>query len=175
MSTPMETEVSSSLSALRGVWYLKIPDVPRFSGNTFRANIPRPFDYIALCAAGIVAFECKQTKNRTRFDLSNISSHQIENMARIESLGGYSYLLINIRATTESPRVNRMFALSPSQIIYWYYEQADRASITYKWLEDNTISIPRIKLPSGKYGWDLRILSPLRECSYDRGTDNTLF
>lgn len=160
MPTAMESEVSATLSALRDCMYLKVPDVPRYSGSTMRANIPRPFDYIAFCPSSVVGIECKQSRNRTSFPLSNIHAHQIEALCRMEALSHYSYMLINVRLTKNSPRSNEMFALTGGEIAYWYYIQTDRKSIPVDALRSIAVPVPRIKLPSGRYGWDLRVLPP---------------
>lgn len=173
MATAMESEVSRSLSALRDCWYLKIPDVPRFGGSTMRADIPRPFDYIAVCSRSmVVGIECKETKSHTSLPLGNISPHQVEALCRFESLGAHSYLLVNMRATKHKPRINLMFALSAEQCATWYYMRTDRKSISIEWMNENAIAIPRIKLPlDNAYGWDLRKIAPFNTLDYRRPHD----
>lgn len=175
LGNALETEVSSSLSAMCGIWYTKIPDIPRFTGDTFRASIPRPFDYITVSQEGVVAIECKQSRNATNFPLSNIRPQQITEMAHLCSLGLSAYFLINVRLTKQTPRSNRTFAITPEQIIEWYYQQSKRASIPVPHIEQEYIEVPRIKIPNTqKYGWDLRILPPLGECDFYRGEEPRL-
>lgn len=174
MATTMEAEVSLTLREMRGVWYTKIPDIPRFAGHTFRAHIPRPFDYIALTRKGTVAIECKQTQSTSRLDLNYVPDHQVKALGHFTSLGGYAYLLVNFRNTKTKPRTNVMFAIEVEQLMYWCYQQDKRHSIPLDWMVENCLEIPRIKLPCGKYGWDLRILSPMRDCDYRRPLDTLL-
>jgi len=172
MATIMEAEVSASLKALEGVWYLKVSDIPRYGGDTFRANIPRPFDYIVLNEGTFMGIECKQSQNPTSLPLGNISEHQVEALSEIEKCGGVGYLLVNVRLTKSSPRSNKMFALTAEQVDYWWNGQDERKSIPVPWMVENCPEVKRVKLPnSDNYGWDLRILSPLRECEYDRGDE----
>jgi len=172
--TPMETEISRTFSALRDCWSIKLPDVPRFQGSTMRANIPRPFDYITLCRDGVVGIECKQTKNKTSLPLGNISEHQVEALREFARLGGYAYLLVNFRLTSSKPKRNIMFALSSEQCYYWYSIQQERRSIPFRWMSDNCVAIPRIRLPNGQYGWDIRVLAPFSGLDFYRGGSATL-
>jgi penicillin-binding protein-related factor A (putative recombinase) len=166
MANALETEISQSLKAMRGVWYLKIPDVPRFTGSTMRANIPRPFDYIILCESKVVAIECKQTKIRTRFDLGNMKAKQCEQLARFYCSGGIGYVVVNFRNTNSAPRRNVSYCLSVEDLLYWYYQQ-ERSSIPYQWIEQNCTAIPRLKIAQGRYGWDLRVCEPFTSCKVD--------
>lgn len=179
----METEVSSSLAALEGVWYTKIPDIPRYSGDTFRASIPRPFDYVALCNGVFVGIECKQSRNPTSLPLSNIKDHQVEAILNVEKCGGLGYLLVNVRITKSSPRSNRMFAMTADEVNYWCNEQDERESIPVPWsktgqewgMNEEIIEVNRVKIPnSDKYGWDLRILSPFTDSEFERGDEPRL-
>lgn len=171
----MESEVSASLKALENVWYLKVPDIPRFGGDTFRANIPRPFDHIVLRNGTFIGIECKQSKNATSLPFGSISDHQVDALLEIEKCGGVGYLLVNVRLTKSSPRSNKMFALTVEELDYWYNEQDERKSIEVPWMAENCIEVNRVKLPnSNKYGWDLTILPPLRNCAYNRGDEPRL-
>ena len=152
MANALEQEISTSLSIMKDTWYMKIPD----SGSN--RYVSRPFDHIAIIDGSIIAIECKQTRISTSFPLSNIRSHQIVSMAMAESSGAKSYLLINIRDTKSSPRVNELYALNVDQVIHWYYQQSDRASIPVSWLEGHAVKLERLKVKQGKYGWRLRSL-----------------
>jgi hypothetical protein len=176
VSTIMESEVSLSLKALEDVWYTKIPDIPRFGGDTFRANIPRPFDYVALCNGTFIGIECKQSQNPSSLPLGNISEHQVNALNEVEKCGGVGYMLVNVRLTKSSRRVNKMFAITPEWVDYWYSGKGGRKSIPVSWMEENCIEVKRVKLPDcGKYGWDLRILSPFRDSEFVREDGLTLF
>lgn len=169
----METEISSSLKALEDVWYTKVYDMPRIKGSRF--GVSRPFDFIALCNGTFIGIEAKQSRNATSLPFANLKNHQVEALKEIERCGGVGYLLVNVRLTKSSPQSNRMFALTPRQVEYWWNIQDERKSIPVSWMEENCIEVKRVKLPnSDKYGWDLRILSPLRESDYDRGDEPRL-
>jgi recombination protein U len=151
---------------------MKVPDVPRFSGSTMRANIPRPFDYLSLYKSVPVAVECKQTRTRTRFDLSNMRPQQYEQLGQFAAMGGVSYVLVNFRNTKSSPRRNVCYCLDVEDLLRWAFLETDweaeagklRKSIPYEWFEQNCIELPRAKIDEGRYGWDLRAVYPFEDC-----------
>lgn len=152
MANVLEVEVSASLSEMRDTWFIKIPDSP------FGTYTSRPFDFICISKGIAVGIECKQCRSRTSFPLANIQPHQIVEVSQVEFLGGRSCFLINMRATKGSPRSNKLFALTPDQIIHWYYIQSDRSSIPVEWMIENCIELDRIKIDDAKYGWDMQSL-----------------
>jgi recombination protein U len=151
MANAFEVETSYSLRSMDKTWFIKIPDSP------FGTYQSRPFDFIFVSRGKTVCIECKQTRTSTSFPLQNIRAHQVAELAEVEYLGCSSYLLVNVRATKGSPRVNELYALTPEQVIYWFYMQSDRASIPTEWMRENCINISRIKIDK-RYGWDLSIL-----------------
>ncbi|GED71210.1 Holliday junction resolvase RecU [Brevibacillus reuszeri] len=55
-------------------------------------------DYDGVYRGRAVYFEAKSTRDRTRFDLDNISKHQIEHLEKTEKMGAVCFLLIEFSA-----------------------------------------------------------------------------
>lgn len=73
---------------------LKIP-VPMIF--TKKGLIPQPstVDFAGLLKGGqFIAFDAKQTKVKTRFDLGNIHQHQLEYLNLVRDLDGLAFFLI---------------------------------------------------------------------------------
>lgn len=52
-------------------------------------------DFAGLLAGGkFIAFDAKETKVKTRFDLSNIHQHQLEYLMMVKELKGIAFFLI---------------------------------------------------------------------------------
>lgn len=52
-------------------------------------------DFVGTMAGGrAVAFDAKETKNKTRFELKNIKAHQIEFLEHFQKLGGAAFFII---------------------------------------------------------------------------------
>jgi recombination protein U len=52
-------------------------------------------DFAGLIKGGkFIAFDAKETKVKTRFDLSNIHQHQLEYLMMVRELGGLAFFLI---------------------------------------------------------------------------------
>jgi len=158
-----EAEVSTSLKALQGVWMLKVPDVSFFPRGQSPKRIRRPFDFVALYQGQAIALECKQVGISTRFDLGRMRPHQPEALAHFERAGGVSYVLMNFR----TPDENRVFALPVEALVHQYFLEAS-ASIPRNWIEENLVEAKRVRLPSNRYGWDLRCLEPFAQADFYR-------
>lgn len=73
---------------------LKIP-VPII--RTRKGLIPKPstVDFAGLLEGGtFIAFDAKETKVKTRFDLKNIHQHQLEYLNAVRDLGGLAFFLV---------------------------------------------------------------------------------
>lgn len=63
---------------------------------------PSTVDYVGLLHGGqFIAFDAKQTKVETRFDLSNIKAHQREYLNYVEDLEGIAFFLIHFTEVHE--------------------------------------------------------------------------
>ncbi|WP_103110649.1 Holliday junction resolvase RecU [Brevibacillus reuszeri] len=58
-------------------------------------------DYDGVYRGRAIYFEAKSTRERTRFDLANISKHQIEHLEKADKSGAVCFLLIEFAATRE--------------------------------------------------------------------------
>ncbi|NRQ51958.1 Holliday junction resolvase RecU [Brevibacillus sp. HD1.4A] len=58
-------------------------------------------DYDGVYRGKAIYFEAKSTRERTRFDLANISNHQIEHLEKAEQNGAVCFYLIEFAATHE--------------------------------------------------------------------------
>lgn len=91
-------------------------------------------DYSGLLSGGrFIAFDAKQTKIKTRFDLSNISGHQLEYLEFVRRLGGIVFFLIHFTELYDD-----QVYVTPIDIVqkYWYDEDA-RQSIPIDDFEDD--------------------------------------
>lgn len=73
---------------------LKVP-TPLVMTN--KGIIPKPstVDFVGLLDGGkFIAFDAKETKVKTRFDLKNIKAHQLEYLQFVKDLGGLAFFLI---------------------------------------------------------------------------------
>lgn len=55
-------------------------------------------DFIGVYKGKAVAFDVKQTENKTRFPYANIEDHQLDYMQKWEANGGLSFFLIEFKA-----------------------------------------------------------------------------
>lgn len=59
---------------------------------------PSTVDYDGTYQGRSIVFEAKSTKELSRFDLKNIHDHQVEYLAKVDKLGGISFLLVEFAA-----------------------------------------------------------------------------
>lgn len=79
-------------------------------------------DYTGLLDGGqYIAFDAKQTKVTTRFDLGNISGHQLEYLEFVRDMGGIVFFLIHFTELYD----DKVY-VTPIDVIqkYWYDEEA---------------------------------------------------
>lgn len=94
-------------------------------------------DFIGVYKGVPIAFDAKETKETTRFPLSNIQPHQIKFMKNWDKHGGITFLVINFR------KLNKSFRLDWKQLKeYWeqYQENKGRrgyGSIPVEFFETN--------------------------------------
>lgn len=106
-----------------------IENIPTPFIVTNQGLIPRPstVDYVGLLEGGqFIAFDAKETKLKTRFDLKNIHDHQLEYLNFVESLQGIAFFLIHF---TEIEK-NKSF-VTPLWLVNKWVEDSTRSSIPY--------------------------------------------
>ena len=94
-------------------------------------------DYTGLVKGGkFVAFDAKETKNKTSFPLANIHEHQLNYLELVEELGGVAFFLIHFKELYD----DKAF-FTPLSIVQKYWYGNERKSIPIKdfnldWLVD---------------------------------------
>lgn len=110
---------------------------------TSRGAVPKPstVDFAGILDGGrFIAFDAKETQNKTSFPLSNIHLHQLDYLLRIEALGGIAFFLIHFTEVD----ADEAFMVSPSWIkTYWdEWEAGGKASIKYtEFLTDQKVKL----------------------------------
>lgn len=150
--------------------FAQIPNAP-YSPNIIRKPIQKPYDCYCLSHGIFCAMELKVVKGAVTFGLDKIKPHQIENLLRVEKNGGQGYLLFNVSAALtiadckkynlDKKRLNYIYSIRISEFVD-FCQGLDRKSIPFtffveKYKEGRGI-VPRIKLPDGTAGWDVREL-----------------
>ncbi len=88
-------------------------------------------DYIGICQGLPVAFDAKETKQKS-LPLSNIAEHQYEYIENFIKQGGYAFIICNYKSLER-------FYLVPGEIVLGYYYKSlsgGRKSIPEKELEE---------------------------------------
>lgn len=83
-------------------------------------------DYTGILAPGGkgIAFDAKETKNKTSFPLSNIHEHQLAFLDIFESLGGIAFFLIHFKSVHK----DKVF-VTPLSLVHKYWGGEIRKSI----------------------------------------------
>ncbi|MCT4585553.1 MAG: Holliday junction resolvase RecU [Peptostreptococcaceae bacterium] len=113
-------------------------------------------DYMGLCQGYPVAFDAKETNNKS-LPLKNIHSHQIDFMNKFKIQGGFSFLIINFKFYKE-------LYLLPIEILLKIYRDSldgGRKSIPYKEMNK------RYEIKYNKNGY-INYLSALNNYIVDR-------
>lgn len=87
-------------------------------------------DYNGVYKGKYIDFEAKNTKNKTSFPLSNITSHQIEHLKNVLFHKGIAFFIIRFET------LNKVFLLDASYVIH-FYEHGERKSIPYSCFVEN--------------------------------------
>lgn len=106
---------------------LKIP-VPII--RTRNGLIPKPstVDFAGLIQGGtFIAFDAKETKVKTRFDLSNIHQHQVEYLNAVRDLGGIAFFLIWFKEVDKK----NAYVVPLSLVNHYYWDETKRQSIPF--------------------------------------------
>lgn len=81
-------------------------------------------DFIGVYKGRAIAFDAKQTENKTRFPLANIEQHQIDFMINWEKNGGIAFIIIEFKTH------GNIFVLSLQEFMIAYSQYG--SSIPYK-------------------------------------------
>lgn len=89
----------------RGAFFLKIADLPHFSGAKMRFDLEKPFDAFLSYKGIPIAIEAKTLKSYSAFG-SQIRPSQIKGLDKFVAAGGRGFIFVNIRSAR--PRLNRL-------------------------------------------------------------------
>lgn len=105
-------------------------NVPNPRGGTMAVYSEKStVDFIGTLQGGrSVAFDCKQTKLKTRYDLKYIEPHQMEFLEYTHKMGGAAFFLIEFTALNEIyflpfASVKEFWAAGDKSIPYSYFKQ----------------------------------------------------
>lgn len=90
-------------------------------------------DYFGISNGRAIAFEAKSTRERKRFDLSNVNPHQVESLEAWNEQGGIAFLLI------EFSKHREVYFVPYEAFEEWWTNQfkGGRKSIPYQWFFEN--------------------------------------
>lgn len=91
-------------------------------------------DFLGICNGNPISIECKETKNKTSFPLSNISDYQLKFIDQWIELGGKAFLLLNFE-------IHKKVFLVEGRKLLDYIDGLDAKSIKYEWFLENTIHL----------------------------------
>ncbi len=89
---------------------------------------PSTLDYNGIYKGRYIDFDAKETKEKSRFPLSNIHEHQIKHMRSILKHGGITFLLISMN--------NDVYYLDGNNIID-FIDNNERKSIPFEYIKDH--------------------------------------
>lgn len=101
-------------------------------------------DYNGVYKGRYIDFEAKNTKNKTSFPLSNISSHQISHLKQVQIHGGIAFFIIQFES------INKIYMLDAKEVID-FYENNQRKSIPLQYFIDHALEVERSFNPRIKY------------------------
>jgi len=114
------------------------------TGRVFRAFPEKKgtVDFIGISHGRSLAFDAKNTKERTRFPLSNVEQHQVDYLLNHQDQGGISFFIIFFE------KHNEAYYTPIDKFIDWWNGQFEggRKSIPYEWF---TLNVDRIKTRNG--------------------------
>lgn len=109
------------------------------SGRVIRAFPEKKgtVDFVGVSHGRAIAFDTKNTKERTRFPLSNIEQHQVDYLNQYEEQGGIGFLIIAFE------KHNETYLLPIRDLNGWWKGQFNRGrkSIPYAWFKLNVRKI----------------------------------
>lgn len=94
-------------------------------------------DYIGVCKGVAVAFDAKNTKNKTSFPLGNIQEHQFQYLSDFEEFGGVGFILVSFE------KHDRYFVLNFDDLSKWWMNatKGGRKSIPYDYFDNQCFEV----------------------------------
>lgn len=106
--------------------------------SAFPVKESKFIDFVGVYKGKAIAIECKETKNKTSFPLSNIHEYQLEFIKQWNQLGGNAYLLINFDTH------KRVFLIEGNEFLE-YIGSIEAKSIKYDWFLENTKEVENME------------------------------
>lgn len=91
-------------------------------------------DFLGIYKGRPIAFDTKETKNKTNFPLDNIHQHQFDYLQRFYMMGGIAFYLIHF---TE----HRKIYILKQEDLYKITKESSRKSIPFHWFDNIAISV----------------------------------
>lgn len=90
-------------------------------------------DFLGVSHGRPIAFEAKNTRIKTRFDLSNIHGHQVEYLVKHKKHGGIAFVLVNFE------KHDKCFLVDIDNFHGWWIDSLrdGRKSIPYEWFKNH--------------------------------------
>lgn len=90
-------------------------------------------DFTGVSHGRSIAFDAKNTKERTRFPLSNVEQHQVDYLLKHQEQGGISFFVIHFE------KHNEAYYVPIDKFMVWWEGQFEggRKSIPYDWFTFN--------------------------------------
>ena len=95
-------------------------------------------DFAGIVEGGyFLAFDAKETQNKTSFPLKNIKQHQVTYLNYVQKLGGYAFFMIHFKKVHK----DKVY-ITPMYLINNYIEKNDRQSIPISEFKDEWLADP---------------------------------
>jgi recombination protein U len=136
----LEQEINSSnlVYQLKGIAVVQKVATPmkKISGKAIYSE-KSTVDFIGCLNGRGLAFEAKETKERTSFPLRNVHDHQVRYLKRYKDCGGYAFFLVRFVKHQET------YILPIKEFIKWHsaVPNGGRKSIPYEWFIENCESV----------------------------------
>lgn len=99
-------------------------------------KLPSTTDYNGIYNGKYIDFEAKECNSKTSFPYSYIHEHQIRHLKQVLKQGAIAFIIIRMNAYETD------YLIKASEFID-YYENSDRKSIPYEWIDEKGYKIYR--------------------------------
>lgn len=134
-------EYSNKIYKNKGIALIdKVPTPWSVSYNKKNGRVTRAFpqkkgtvDFVGVSHGRSIAFDAKNTKERTRFPLTNVEQHQVDYLTKHQDQGGISFFIIYFEKHREA------YLMPIDKFNEWWEGQTrgGRKSIPYDWFVMN--------------------------------------
>lgn len=95
-------------------------------------------DYVGIAQGRGIAFDAKETSEKTRFPLKNIHEHQMNFLRSWRNHKAYTFLIISFVKNN-----HEIYLVSHKQVEQWWIDKTNggRKSIPYDWFVENCLKV----------------------------------